>query len=54
MLVALTIKFIPKEVIEKYRKQAEGMWNDGKPEKWYYAVPIVLIWVLLIAIILSR
>lgn len=47
MLVALTIKFIPEEVLEKYRKQAEGMWNDGKPKKWYYAIPIVLIWVLI-------
>lgn len=53
MLVALTIKFIPEEVLEKYRKQAEGMWNDGKPKKWYYAIPIVLIWVLIIALILG-
>lgn len=51
MLVALTISFIPEEVLEKYRKQAEGMWNDGKPKKWYYAIPIVLIWVLVIALI---
>ena len=52
MFVALTIKFIPDEVLEKYRKQAKGMWNDGKPKKWYYAIPIVLIWVLIIALIL--
>lgn len=33
MLVALTIKFIPQDVLEKYRRQAEGMWQDGKPKK---------------------
>ena len=53
MLVALTIKFIPKDVLEKYRKQAEGMWQDGKPKKWYYAIPVVLIWVLIIVLIIK-
>jgi len=53
MLVALTIKFIPEEVLNRNRKQAEGMWKDGKPKKWYYAIPVVLIWVLIIALILK-
>ena len=53
LLVTLTIKFIPKDVLERNRKQAEGMWNEGKPKKWYYAIPIVLIWVLLIVLIFS-
>ena len=53
MLAALTIRFIPKSVLEKNRKQAEGMWKDGKPEKWYYAIPVVLIWALIIALILK-
>ena len=53
MLVALTIKFIPKDVLERNRKQAEGMWRDGKTKKWYYAIPIVLIWILIIALILK-
>lgn len=53
MLVALTIKFIPKEVFERKRKQSEGMWKAGKPKKWYYAIPIVIIWLLIIAVILS-
>ncbi|MDD6011466.1 MAG: YkvA family protein [Oscillospiraceae bacterium] len=53
MLVALTIKFIPKDVLERNRNQAEGMWRDGKPKKWYYAIPIVLIWILIIVLILK-
>lgn len=53
VLVALTIKFIPKDMLEKYRKKAEGMWQDGKPEKWYYAIPVVLIWVLIIVLIIN-
>ena len=53
MLVALTLKFIPKDVLEKYRKQAEGIWQDGKPKKWYYAIPVVVIWVLIIVLIIK-
>ena len=53
MLVALTIKFIPNDVLERNRRQAEGIWKDGKPKKWYYAVPIVLVWILIIVLILK-
>ncbi len=52
LLAALTIKCIPKEVFEKHRTQAEAMWQDEKPEKWYYAIPIVLIWVFIIVLII--
>ena len=52
-LVALTVKLIPKEIFERYRQEAEGMWRDGKPKKWYYAVPIVLLWVLIICLIVN-
>lgn len=53
LLVTLTIKFIPKDILERNHKQAEGMWSDGKPKKWYCAIPIVLIWVLIIVLILK-
>lgn len=53
MLIALTIKFIPTDVLEKNRKQAEGMWQNGKPEKWYYAIPFVLVWLLIIALVIN-
>lgn len=52
-LVALTVRFIPKDVFEQYRLQAEGMWKDGKPMKWYYAIPIVLFWIIVICIIVN-
>lgn len=52
MLVALTIKFIPNDVLENNRRQAEGMWQDGKPKKWYYAIPIVIVWGIIITLIL--
>ena len=47
-LVAMTIRFIPKDVWEQKRAQAEGLWENGKPRKWYYAVPVLLLWLLII------
>lgn len=52
-LVALTVKLIPKDIFEQYRQEAEGMWKDGKPKKWYYSVPIVFLWVLIIWMIVK-
>lgn len=52
-LVALTVKLIPDDIIERTRRQAEGMWENGKPKKWYYAIPIILIWVIIIAVVLK-
>lgn len=53
MLVALTIKFIPQDVLERNRKQSEGMWQDGKPKKWYYAIPVIVIWIIILGLILK-
>lgn len=52
-LVALTVKLIPKEVLAECRKRAEGMWAEGKPKKWYYSIPILLIWVLIFWLIVK-
>ena len=50
-LVALTIKLIPKEKLEECRRQAVNLWEKGRPKKWYYGIPILLIWALVIFLI---
>jgi len=50
-LIAVAIKLIPDEVFEECQLQAEDLWVDGKPKKWYYALPIVILWILAIAFI---
>ena len=44
---------IPGEVLEECRSKAQDMWQDGRPKKWYYAIPILLAWGLLLALILK-
>jgi len=50
-LVALAIKLIPADVFAECRAESEGLWADGKPKKWYFAIPFILIWCLVIGLV---
>ena len=50
-MVALTVRLVPAEVMAACRAEAEGLWKDGKPKRWYYAIPIVLVWLLVVFLI---
>ena len=52
--VFLSIKLIPKEIMDECRTQAKDLWADGKPKKWYYAIPIILIWVIILIAVIGR
>lgn len=54
LLAILAIKFIPAEIMKECKAEAEGMWKDGKPNNWYYAIPIVVLWLLVIGWIISK
>lgn len=43
----------PTDIIERKKREAEGLWENGKPKKWYYAFPIILFWTILILLILK-
>ncbi len=47
-LVALTVKLIPQEVFEQCRRESEDLWQNGRPKKWIYAAPIIVVWSLLL------
>lgn len=50
-LVIITVKLIPKDIMERSRKEAMGMWENGRPKKWYYGIPFILIWTIIILLI---
>lgn len=52
-LVVLTLKCIPREILAGCRVEAAGMWAEGKPKKWYCALPILALWGLA-AVLLVR
>ncbi|MDR0840838.1 MAG: DUF1232 domain-containing protein [Christensenellaceae bacterium] len=51
--IALTVRLIPKDLFAACQKEAEGLWAQGKPKKWRYALPIVFVWLLLLFFILK-
>ena len=53
LFVTVTVKLIPDEIMQQCKVKATGMWEDGKPKKWYYAIPIILIWALIIFLIVK-
>lgn len=53
LLVALTVKCIPSSVWERCRADSEDIWKDGNPPKWYYAVPIIIFWLIIIWLIVK-
>ena len=53
-LIALTIKLIPKEVWRRNQARSADLWKDGRPKKWYYAIPIVLIWGFILLLLIQN
>lgn len=51
LLVALTLKLIPDETFERCREQARQMYQQGMKKHWYYMLPIILIWAILILLV---
>ena len=52
-LTALTLRLIPADVLAACREHARGMWADGKPKKWYFAIPVVLFWLLVLFLLIK-
>lgn len=51
LLAGLAIKLIPEEIMLACKEEAEGLWKNGKPKRWYYAIPILMIWIILLYVI---
>lgn len=52
-LIALTLRLIPVDIMLECREKSENMWQDGKPKKWYYALPIVAVWIIAAVVIIK-
>jgi len=51
--ISLSLKMIPKEVLEECREKANYELRNSKPENWVAAVIIVLIWLLVVYLFLT-
>ncbi|MDR2194396.1 MAG: hypothetical protein LBP19_08025 [Treponema sp.] len=54
ILIYVAIKLIPKKILEECKEEAKDLWKNGKPKKWYYGIPIMVIWILIGVILLKN
>jgi len=52
--ITVVIKLIPQPVMEECRREAEGLFKDGKPRKWKAGAVIILIWIILLWVMVSK
>lgn len=45
LFIIMTVKLIPKDIWDEQTLKAKDLWKDGKPKKWMYAIPILLVWI---------
>lgn len=49
-LIYMALKLIPPEVMEECREKARYMQDFESHKKWYYGIPIILIWLIIIGV----
>jgi len=54
VLIYFAIKLIPQNILDECKEEARDLWKNGKPKKWYYAIPIILIYILIILLIVKK
>lgn len=53
IFIWISIKLIPKEIMEQSKNEAKDLWKDGKPKKWYYGIPIIVFWLIIASVIIK-
>ena len=48
VLIALTIKLVPRDVMEECRDQSRELWQTKSPKKWYFGLPVILFWLIVL------
>ena len=53
ILIYISIKIIPKNIFEECNEEANKIIIGGKNKRWYYGIPIIIIWII-IGIIIAK
>ncbi|MEG2814127.1 MAG: YkvA family protein [Oscillospiraceae bacterium] len=54
LLVLCVIKLIPKDVFAECKEKSKELWKNNKPKKWYFAIPIILFWLIIIYFVIKN
>ena len=53
ILITLAIKFIPENVWLRSKEKSKELWKNENPKKWYYSIPMIVIWLSIICLIIK-
>ncbi|MBQ5310621.1 MAG: DUF1232 domain-containing protein [Oscillospiraceae bacterium] len=51
-LISIALRMIPPEVMDECREKAVTMRRKGET-KWFYAIPIVIFWLIILMVIIG-
>jgi uncharacterized membrane protein YkvA (DUF1232 family) len=51
LLIYLSVKLIPKNILEECKEEAKEIKMGGKYKRWYYGIPVIIIWGIIVIII---
>ncbi|MDR1148842.1 MAG: DUF1232 domain-containing protein [Spirochaetaceae bacterium] len=54
LLIYLSIIIIPKNIFEECKEEAEKIIIDRKYKRWYYGIPVIIIWAITGIVILKH
>ncbi|MDR1029325.1 MAG: DUF1232 domain-containing protein [Treponema sp.] len=54
LLLYLSIRIIPKHIFEACKEEAKEIKIDRKYKRWYYGIPVIIIWVIIGTILLKN
>lgn len=54
LLIYLSIKLIPKDIMKECEEKSEYLWKSGKPKNWRYGIPIIIVWSIVIGLIVYK
>jgi uncharacterized membrane protein YkvA (DUF1232 family) len=53
LLIYLSMKIIPKNILEECKEEALRTKMDKKHKRWYYGIPVIILWTI-IGILLAK
>lgn len=54
LFIIATVKLIPVDIWEKETENANRMGNGGIAKKWYFAIPILLFWLVVFGWVVKK
>lgn len=49
--ITLAVRWIPAPILAEARARADQTISGEKPGRWYYAIPVIIIWLILLAVL---